>query len=91
MFTTETPGSTGDWESELNTHSEVVLNTAVAPLSLVQSTKAGDRFQFERAGYFVCDKDSGSSTVKDVNGRPVFNLIVALKESVETKKIKGGK
>jgi glutaminyl-tRNA synthetase len=91
LFTTETPGSTGDWESELNTHSEVVLNTAVAPLSLVQSTKAGDRFQFERAGYFVCDKDSGSCTVKDVNGRPVFNLIVALKESVETKKIKGGK
>lgn len=89
LFTTETPGSTGDWESEINPHSEVVLNTALAPLSLVTSAKAGDHFQFERAGYFVCDKDSGSQTVKDVHGRLVFNLTVGLKESIETKKIKG--
>ena len=91
LFTTETPGSTGDWESEINAHSEVVMNSALAPLSLVQSAKAGDHFQFERAGYFVCDKDSGSQTVNDIQGRLVFNLTVGLKESVETKKIKGGK
>ena len=35
----------------------------------------GERFQFERTGYFIADsKDS-------VEGRPVFNRIVGLRDS----------
>jgi glutaminyl-tRNA synthetase len=34
----------------------------------------GDKFQFERIGYFSCDRDS-------LPGKPVFNRVVALKDS----------
>ena len=41
---------------------------------LLAEAKGGDRFQFERTGYFVCDeKDS-------VPGKPVFNRTVTLKD-----------
>ena len=36
--------------------------------------KAGDRFQFERLGYFCVDPDSAP-------GKPVFNRTVALKDT----------
>ncbi len=86
LFHTEVPGSTGDWESELNPKSEVVLRTAVANPSLLARTKHLDRFQFERVGYFVADKDSDFAA-----GKLVFNLTVGLKEAADVKKIKGGK
>jgi glutaminyl-tRNA synthetase len=38
------------------------------------SAKAGDRFQFERIGYFCVDSESGP-------GRPVFNRTVTLKDT----------
>ena len=37
-------------------------------------TKAGDRFQFERQGYFCADQDSSDD-------KPVFNLTVPLRDS----------
>jgi glutaminyl-tRNA synthetase len=37
--------------------------------------KEGDRFQFERLGYFVRDRDTGGS------GRPVFNKTVGLRDT----------
>lgn len=49
--------------------------------------KVGDRYQFERIGYFVVDKDSKS---EKVNGKLIFNRIVELKESKE-KKVNLGK
>jgi glutaminyl-tRNA synthetase len=56
----------------LNPNSLHILNGYVEP-ALAQ-TKAGDRFQFERLGYFCTDPDS---TVD----KPVFNLTVSLKDT----------
>jgi glutaminyl-tRNA synthetase len=49
--------------------------------------KEFDRFQFERVGYFVVDKDSRTPAV---DGKLVFNRVVELKESKE-KKVNLGK
>ena len=42
--------------------------------SLLAQTKPGDRFQFERLGYFCTDPDS-------TDAKPVFNLTVPLKDT----------
>jgi glutaminyl-tRNA synthetase len=41
---------------------------------LLAQTKVGDRFQFERQGYFCTDPDS-------TGAKPVFNLTVNLKDA----------
>jgi glutaminyl-tRNA synthetase len=41
---------------------------------MLAAAKAGDRFQFERQGYFCADPDSRE-------GAPVFNRTVTLKDS----------
>ena len=41
---------------------------------LLAQTEAGDRFQFERLGYFCTDQDSTAD-------KPVFNLTVSLKDT----------
>lgn len=51
-----------------------VLTEAVAEPS-VANANAGDRFQFEREGYFVRDYLLGPEA------RPVFNLAVTLRDS----------
>jgi glutaminyl-tRNA synthetase len=51
---------------------EVLTNCRVEP-SLADA-KVGDRFQFERQGYFCVDPDS-------VEGRPVFNLTVTMRDT----------
>jgi glutaminyl-tRNA synthetase len=86
LFLNDVPGESGDWESEINPNSEEVVAGALGEASLAAAggAPAGAHFQFERAGYFVVDKDS-------TPGALVFNSTVALKESVETKKVKGGK
>jgi glutaminyl-tRNA synthetase len=56
----------------LNADSLKILHGYVEP-SLAQ-TKPGDRFQFERLGYFATDPDS-------TDEKPVFNLTVTLKDS----------
>ena len=56
----------------LNPDSLQVLNGYVEP-SLAQ-TQVGDRFQFERLGYFCTDQESTEE-------KPVFNLTVSLKDT----------
>ena len=56
----------------LNPDSLHILHGYVEP-SLAQ-TKPGDRFQFERLGYFCTDQDSSEES-------PVFNLTVSLKDT----------
>jgi glutaminyl-tRNA synthetase len=51
---------------------KVVENVFIEPF--VKDFKAGDRFQFDRTGYFCMDKDS-------TNDKPVFNRTVSLKDS----------
>ena len=63
----------GDFTERMNKESLKVL-----PSALIEKAGAdaavGDRFQFLRQGYFCMDSDSKE-------GRPVFNLIVNLKDS----------
>jgi len=87
LFTTESPGSTGDWESEINPDSETVLTGCYVDASLVAPGAVAVRqsFQFERMGFFVVDQDS------DLTASPprlVFNQTVSLKEDTTTKKVR---
>ena len=73
LFTKEDPeeGEEGFIQA-LNPNSLTVLNGYVEPL--LAQTKPGDRFQFERQGYFCTDPDS-------TEAKPVFNLTVNLKDT----------
>ena len=73
LFTKEDPEE-GEEEflACLNPDSLQVLPGFVEPL--LAQTKAGDRFQFERLGYFCTDQDS-------TDDKPVFNLTVSLKDT----------
>ena len=77
LFSSEKAGTVpegGDWKDDLNPESLQVISNAKMEPSLV-SAKPGERFQFERKGYFVVDsKDSEE-------GKPVFNRIVTLKDA----------
>ncbi|HEY9791941.1 MAG TPA: glutamine--tRNA ligase/YqeY domain fusion protein [Candidatus Obscuribacterales bacterium] len=67
-------GKDSDWLSAINPHALQVLTSCKLERSLGES-KPGDRFQFERQGYFISD-------VKDSKpGALVFNRIVTLKDS----------
>ena len=73
LFTKENPeeGEEG-FIACLNPDSLHVLNGFVEPL--LAQTEAGDRFQFERQGYFCTDPDSAGE-------KRVFNLTVPLKDT----------
>lgn len=74
LFAVETPENVEeghDFKENLNPDSLKVI-TAFAETS-VKDAKPGDRFQFERLGYFCVDQDSDSSKM-------VFNRTVALKD-----------
>jgi glutaminyl-tRNA synthetase len=62
-----------DFKDYLNQNSLKTLKGCKAEQSLL-NTKPGERFQFLRHGYFSVDKDSKP-------GAPVFNMIVALKDT----------
>lgn len=61
-----------DFKSHLNPNSLQTVTALVEP-SLIEA-KPGDRFQFERIGYFCADPESRP-------GAPVFNRTVTLKDS----------
>lgn len=64
----------GDWKDCLNPDSKQVIADARLEPSLLRAEKE-ERFQFERLGYFCVDnRDS-------VDGRPVFNRTVTLRDS----------
>jgi glutaminyl-tRNA synthetase len=75
LFTVESPdsGKDGDWLATLNPDALVVLPDVKLEPSLASAT-AGDRFQFERQGYFCVDPDSAP-------GRLVFNRTVTLRDT----------
>lgn len=80
LFLSENPAELDDkWLDDLNPRSKVVIPEAFAVPSL-QNSAIGDRFQFERLGYFVADKDS-------TPGKLVFNRTVTLRDNYG----KGGK
>ena len=73
LFTKEDPeeGDEGFIQA-LNPNSLTILNGYVEPV--LAQTKPGDRFQFERQGYFCTDIESTDS-------RPIFNLTVNLRDA----------
>ncbi len=73
LFTKEDPeeGEEG-FLACINPNSLTILRGYVEPA--LASPKAGDRFQFERQGYFCADADTTSD-------KPVFNLTVNLKDA----------
>jgi len=76
LFTAERPMDVPagvDWKDTLNPASLEVLEAAKLEPSLA-SAAVEDRFQFERSGYFIVDRDSRP-------GRPVFNRSVGLKDA----------
>jgi glutaminyl-tRNA synthetase len=74
------------WQDDIQADSETVLSNCYidAALAVPGKLKVFDHFQFERLGYFVVDSDSNTAT-----GKLVFNQTVGLKESVETKNVRG--
>ena len=75
LFTSENPmdvAEGGDWRDTLNPDSLTVCAAKVE--ASLSAAKFGDRFQFERLGYFCVDNDTKP-------GAPVFNRTVALKDS----------
>lgn len=74
LFTAPEPGAaTGNFLDDLNPASlEVLTNCKVEPG--LAAARPGDRFQFERLGYFCVDPDSRP-------GRPVFNRTVPLRDT----------
>ncbi|NLM36598.1 MAG: glutamine--tRNA ligase, partial [Firmicutes bacterium] len=73
LFTVEDPGAVEDFEACLNPNSLEVLTSAMVEPAL-RDAKPGDRFQFERLGYFCVDSDSTA-------GKLVFNRTVTLRDT----------
>jgi glutaminyl-tRNA synthetase len=63
-----------DWKALINPNSLVSLKNAKLEPGLA-SAKPGERFQFERTGYFCVD------TVDSKEGAPVFNRTVTLRDT----------
>jgi len=75
LFAKKNPLEGGDFRKNLNPSSLTVLADARVEPSLA-SVKPGERYQFERKGYFCVDPSSSP-------GRPVFNLTVSLRDDWE--------
>ncbi|KAH7571142.1 hypothetical protein JRO89_XS05G0258800 [Xanthoceras sorbifolium] len=73
LFNSENPAELEDWLADLNPKSKEVIPNAYAEPSL-RDAAVGDRFQFERLGYFTVDKDSTPEKL-------VFNRTVTLRDS----------
>jgi len=82
LFKIPRPGG-ADYKSQLNPDSLEVIGRARLEPSLAQA-KGGERFQFERVGYFYVDPQSSAP------GRPVFNRITTLRDTW-AKLVKAGK
>ncbi len=73
LFTHPDPDEGDDFMAHINPNSLTVLGECFVEPSLANAV-AGDRFQFERQGYFNTDPDTTPA-------KPVFNLAVALKDT----------
>jgi glutaminyl-tRNA synthetase len=92
LFNAEQPGQrTGSYVDDLNPHALEVLPDARLEPSLAEArwrpgaengSGIGDRFQFERLGYFCVDRDSTPGAI-------VFNRTVTLKDTWAKEAAKG--
>ncbi len=80
LFSVENPGAEAEFVNCLNPQSKEVISQAMLEPSLA-TAKPGERFQFERQGYFFVDPLDSSPE------KLVFNRIVPLKDSWTKKKV----
>ncbi|NHZ64214.1 glutamine--tRNA ligase/YqeY domain fusion protein [Massilia genomosp. 1] len=74
LFTEPQPDAGGrEWEPFLNPNALEVVTAYLEPG--MSAAEPGQRFQFERHGYFVADR------VDSTPGKPVFNRVTTLKDS----------
>lgn len=73
LFLSENPSELDDWLADLNPNSKTVITEAFA-VPVLRHAKFGDRFQFERLGYFCVDQDTTSEKL-------IFNRTVTLRDS----------
>jgi glutaminyl-tRNA synthetase len=73
LFTVENPDVGEDLDSIINPNSLTVLTDCSVEPSLAEA-RTGEKFQFERSGYFCADPDSGP-------GKLVFNRTVTLRDT----------
>ena len=74
LFTKPVPGEeSNDFKTDINPKSLELLKQCFVEPSLANS-KSGNRFQFERMGYFCVDRDSTKE-------KPIFNRTVTLKDT----------
>jgi glutaminyl-tRNA synthetase len=73
LFTHENPLSLDDFQESLNPDSLRVL-TGCRVESCLAGAAPGERFQFERKGYFCADNDSTEE-------KPVFNRTIPLRDT----------
>ncbi len=74
LFSSENPGAEENWLEHINPNSlEIIPSALVEPF--LKNAKPGNRFQFERHGYFCVD------TKYTTSEKLVFNRTVTLKES----------
>ncbi len=81
LFTVEQPDDIDDLESIINPNSLEVLEACFVEPSL-DTAQPGERFQFERTGYFSVDPDSTPEKL-------VFNRTVSLKDTWAKEQKKG--
>ena len=74
LFTVENPGAEENWLNLINKNSlEIISSALIEPF--LKNSKPGERYQFERHGYFCVD------TKYTTNEKLVFNRTVTLKDS----------
>jgi glutaminyl-tRNA synthetase len=74
LFTVENPGVEENWLQYINLNSlEIISNAKLEPF--LKTAKKGERFQFERNGYFCVDAKNTTTE------KLVFNRTVTLKDS----------
>ncbi|GHU24833.1 glutamine--tRNA ligase [Spirochaetia bacterium] len=77
LFKMEKPMDVGEGKTfldNINPNSLEVIPEAYAEICLAAAVP-GDRYQFERLGYFIRDPDTGS------DGKPVFNRTIGLRDT----------
>jgi glutaminyl-tRNA synthetase len=84
---TKSDGTSGSFLHNLNPNSLAVISNALGEPCLAAAVP-GDRFQFERLGYFVKDscpiRDSGDAAVAagiPCETKPVFNKTIGLRDT----------
>ncbi len=82
LFMVENPSAETekDFRDLLNPESLVTTTALIEPY-LADNAKVGDKYQFQRVGYFCVDKDSA-------DGKLVFNKTIGLKDSWAKEKTK---